>query len=288
MKYSLIKYEDFKKVQGIEKIEVVKDQQTGFHHLIDEYGNKFNCQDDIDFSKPMAFYVPDGYLDKAILINHLIIFTNELNVEEGDVRHINLRISPSSASGSKAVNEILANLNSLLKGKEDDLREITEKYSTYKDRVYLQQNASEVWDGQIKRLLTSNFYKVQEVKLNHKLTFGKYKGLPLNQAILSTRNFDLIHWATTNIEWFYFDYDAIYFEGLSIKQIIQKYGDKKTNARFSQVLEFQEGKETIYAYWMSIEQDNYEAYEERQIQENWLKDIRNDWMDNEGDYWNFD
>jgi hypothetical protein len=288
MKYSLFTYESINKALGIEKIEVVKDEITGFHHLIDEYGNKFNCQDDIDFSKPMAFYVPDGYLDKAILINHLVIFTNELNVEEGDVRHINLRISPSSASGSKAVNEILANLNSLLKGKEDDLREISEKYSTYKDRIYLLQNASEVWDGKIKRLITSNFYKVQEVRLNHKLTFGKYKGLTLNQVILSTKNFDLIHWATTNIEWFYFDYDAIYFEGLSIKQIIQKYGDKKTNARFSQVLEFQEVKETIHAYWMSIEQDNYEANEERQIQENWLKDIRNDWMDNADDYWNID
>lgn len=163
MKYSLIKYEDFKKVQGIEKIEVVKDQQTGFHHLIDEYGNKFNCQDDIDFSKPMAFYVPNGFLDKATLINHLVIFTNQLNVEEGNVLHTNLRISPSSASGSKAVNEIVSNLNSLLKEKEDDLREISEKYSTYKDRIYLQQNAIEVWDDKIKRLIKSDFYKVEQV-----------------------------------------------------------------------------------------------------------------------------
>jgi hypothetical protein len=33
----------------------------------------------------------------------------------------------------------------------------------------------------------------------------------------------MIHWATSNIEWFYFDYDAIFFEGLSLKQIIEKY-----------------------------------------------------------------
>ena len=288
MKYFLIKYEVFKKALRIDKIEVVKDQITGFHHLIDEYGNKFNCQDDIDFSKPMAFYVPDGFLEKATLINHQVIFTNELNVEDGDILHINLRISPSSANGSKAVKEILSNLNGLLKEKEDDLKEISEKYSITKDRIYWQQNASEVWGGKIKRLITSNFHKVEKVKLNHKLTFGKHKGLTLNQVILSTKNFDLIHWATTNIEWFYFDYDAIYFEGLSIKQIIEKYGDKKTNARFSQVLEFQEVKETIHSYWMSIEQDNYDANEERQIQENWLKDIRNDWMDNADDYWNID
>ncbi len=288
MKYSLFKFEVFKKALGIEKIEVVKDEITGFHHLIDEFGNRFNCQDDIDFNKPMAFYVPDGCLEKATLMNHLIIFTNELNVEEGDVFHINLRISPSSVSGSKAVNEILSNLKIILKEKEDDLRKISDKYPLDNNRIYWQRNTIEVWDAKIKRLIASNFYKVEEVKLNHRLTFGKYKGLTLNQVILSTKNFDMIHWATTNIEWFYFDYDTIFFEGLSIKQIIEKYGDKKTNARFSQVLEFYEIKSTIHSYWMDIKQDNEDANEERQIQEKWLKDIRNDWMDNGDDYWNID
>jgi hypothetical protein len=45
---------------------------------------------------------------------------------------------------------------------------------------------------------------------------------------------------------------------------------------------------TIHSYWMYIKQDNDEANEERQIQESWLKDIRNDWMDNADDYWNID
>jgi hypothetical protein len=216
------------------------------------------------------------------------IFTNELNVEEGDVFHINLRVSPSSVSGSKAVNEILSTLKSHFLEREDCFKEISEKYSIDKDRIYWLRNAREVWENKTKRLITSNFYKIQEVKLNHKLIFGKYKGLTLNQVIISTKNFDMIHWATSNIEWFYFDYDAIFIEGLSIKQIIEKYGDKKTNARFSQVLEFYEIKSTIHSYWMDIKQDNDEANEERQIHENWLKDIRNDWMDNADDYWNID
>jgi hypothetical protein len=288
MKYSLFTCESIKKALGIEKIEVVKDEITGFHHLIDEFGNRFNCQDDIDFNKPMAFYVPDGCLEKAILINRLTIFTNELNVEKGDVFHFNLRISPSSVIGSKAVNEISSNLNSILKEREDRLRELSKNYPLDKDAIYWQRNTYQVWGEKIKRLITSNFYKVEEVKLNHKLTFGKYKGLTLNQVIISTKNFDMIHWATSNIEWFYFDYDAIFFEGLSLKQIIEKYGDKKTNSRLRQILEFYEIKSTIYSYWMSIEQDNYDANEERQIQESWLKDIRNDWMDNADDYWNID
>jgi len=258
-----MKYEVFKKAAGIEKIQIVKDEKTGFHHLIDEFENKYQCQENIDFTKPMYFYLEHGVgLDEAKLINNGIVFTNRFDIAEGEIIHINLRISPSSSIGSKEVNEMVELYN----------RATTENNSWTK----------------VKKLIFENKFSLDKQELNSKLNWGRYKDSSIKKAIFEDKSLDLIHWATTNIKWFYFNYDKIFAEGLSIRMLIEKYGDKKTKEDFKEVLKVYDVKSSILSDWDLIKQDYYDAKAENEEHENWKREIRNDWMDNASDYWNID
>lgn len=263
MNYCLMTFDAFKNAIGIEKIDVVKDNITGFHHLIDEFENKYQCQDNIDFTKPMAFYLQkEAAIDEAKLINNLLIFTNRFDMEDGKVMHIKLNISPSSKIGSKEVNEMVELYN----------RATTENNSWTK----------------IKKLIFENKFSLYKQELNSKLNWGRYKDSSIKKAIFEDKSLDLIHWATTNIKWFYFNYDKIFAEGLSIRMLIEKYGDKKTKEDFKEVLKVYDVKSSILSDWDLIKQDYYDAKAENEEHENWKREIRNDWMDNASDYWNID
>ena len=265
MKYCLIKFEDFKEAIGIEKIELIRDDSTGFHHVEDEFGNKYQCQENIDFTKPMAFYLQKGLsIDEAKLINHKIIFTNCYDIFEGDVLHINLRISPSSSIGSKEVNDMVD--------------------------LYKHHDNSNISLNNLKKLIKEKQFNIEKQTLNSIINWGRYKGISIRKAIIEDKSFDLIHWATTNIKWFYFNYDSKLQEGLSIRRIIEKYGNEKTKADFKEVLKVYDVKSSIFSTWNYNESDSWsiKEFQDYDNHENWIKEIRNDWMDNADDYWNID
>jgi hypothetical protein len=64
----------FKKAIGVDSIRVVKydktDKATNKLSVVDEDGNFYRCQQNIDQSKPMAFLLEkDASLDEACLVN---------------------------------------------------------------------------------------------------------------------------------------------------------------------------------------------------------------------------
>lgn len=64
----------FKKAIGVNSITVVRYDQgpnaTGKLSVLDEDGNFYRCQQDIDQSKPMAFLLKEGdSIDNACLVN---------------------------------------------------------------------------------------------------------------------------------------------------------------------------------------------------------------------------
>jgi hypothetical protein len=267
MKYFLISFSAFKKVIDTENISIKIDEISGYKFIIDDNENKFSCQENINFDLPHCFYVEKyASFDDGILINYFplskpynnfnsIVFTNKYIREKiGRVLQINLSISPSSCIGSLGVNKIVEKYDSMSSLKFD-------------------------W---------SQFKQVEKVLLNYVLKFKNNKGnLTIHEIIIKQNSFSIIHWATTNIDWFYYDYDSEFYEGLSIKEIIYKYANDETKERFNKILKISDIKKDIllsYEYYEYDEQDMRDDYERLQ----WLKEVRNDWMDNASDYWNID
>ena len=271
-KYFLISLSAFKKFVGAEYFEVVKNESSGFNYIKDNNGNTYKCQDDINLELPYIFYIDEGAdISEAKLIHAYryqspfenfqnFNFSNKFYDDTGSIFQINLNIQPSSIKGSKEIIDALSEYESLKSVKE-------------KDNFLLHFGRS-----------------ITEFKINSFFTPRKGE---LKQAIkdllLQRGSFDFIHWYTTNTNWFYFDYDKVIFEGLSLREIILKYANEITKSNFRSIYKVAMFKLDALGVLLEAKESREEFERERAEHDAWIREIRNDWMDGNSDaYWNID
>ena len=65
---TFLTWDEFKEEMGIKKADVVKNPHTG--KLFVAYKDmRWKCQNDIDFTKDLAFLIEDGDMENACLVN---------------------------------------------------------------------------------------------------------------------------------------------------------------------------------------------------------------------------